>query len=304
MDSQLNRSHAPRLRTFEPSQLAAAYKECETLAHSHYENFPVASKLLPKHLRPAVAVIYTFARRADDIADEGQLASTDRLTKLAQYRTELRALEQGQISHTPLFIALADVISRHALPIQLFHDLLTAFEHDVNVQRYADQEEVLSYCSYSANPVGRLMLHLFRQVTPINLEQSDAICTALQLINFLQDMSQDYHEMGRIYLPESLLRRFGVEERHFRDRITDDGMRQCFAVAVAQARALMIQGAPLAWSIKGRLGWELRFIVSGGLRILSSLATLRDDVFSRPRLELADWLKIGLIALRMSPPRE
>ena len=110
--------------------------------------------------------------------------------------------------------------------------------------------------------------------------------------------------MGRIYLPESLLRRFGVEERHFRDRITDDGMRQCFAVAVAQARALMIQGAPLAWSIKGRLGWELRFIVSGGLRILSSLATLRDDVFSRPRLELADWLKIGLIALRMSPPRE
>lgn len=304
MDSQVSRRSVPRLQTVESARLAAAYKECEALAHSHYENFPVASKLMPKHLRPAVAVIYTFARRADDIADEGLLTSAERLSQLGQYRTELRNLEQQQISDVPLFIALADVIARHALPIQLFHDLLTAFEHDVNVQRYADQEEVLKYCSYSANPVGRLMLHLFRQATPKNLEQSDAICTALQLINFLQDMSQDYHEMGRIYLPESLLRRFGVEERHFRDRITDDGMRQCFAIAVAQARALMIEGAPLAWSINGRFGWELRFIVSGGLRVLTSLGTLRDDVFSRPRLELADWLKIGLTAVRIRPPSE
>lgn len=304
MDPRLSRRHKPRLGSAEPQEIGRAYAECLALARSHYENFPVASKLLPKNVRPAVAVIYAFARRADDIADEGDLPAAERLAQLATFRAGIDALANHEPVSEPLFLALADVTSRYELPLQLFRDLLTAFEQDVVKKRYANAEEVLDYCAHSANPVGRLMLHLFNQATPRNLARSDAICTALQLINFLQDMAQDYHEMGRIYLPENLMDHFGVSERHFHDRVTDLPMQRAFAAAVTQARTLMLQGAPLAWDIPGRFGWELRAIVSGGLCVLDQLAALNDDVFSRPRREWRDWVKIAGMTLKKSAPEK
>lgn len=302
MDTGLSKALNLAATPYSPETLASAYDACLALAQSHYENFPVASILLPKNVRPAVAVIYTFARRADDYADEGDLPTTKRLAQLAKFRAEIDGLSQGKASTEPLFIALADVVAHYHLPLQLFRDLLTAFEQDVTKKRYADSADVLTYCAHSANPVGRLMLHLFNQTSPRNLADSDAICSALQLINFLQDMAQDYHEMDRIYLPLDLLQASSVSEHHFRDRITDTAMRNAYSTAVKQARALMLQGAPLAWNVSGRFGWELRAIVSGGLSILDQCEKQHDDVFSRPRRRWRDWLKIVTTLLRSNPP--
>ncbi|MDE2585656.1 MAG: squalene synthase HpnC, partial [Betaproteobacteria bacterium] len=175
----------------------------------HYENFPVASLLLPAHLRRPVEVIYWFARSADDIADEGDASPAERLAALAAYNAELDRIDAGTTPETPLFQALAPIMAVHRLPIELFRDLLSAFAQDVTVKRYADYASLLDYCRRSADPVGRLLLHLFEVATPDNLRRSDAICTALQLINFWQDIAVDWQK-GRVYLPQEDLVRFGV----------------------------------------------------------------------------------------------
>jgi len=183
------------------------------MAVDHYENFPVASVLLPKRLRRPVEIIYHFARQADDFADEGDIPNDERLAKLDAFRAELRRIEANEAPQTPLFIDVASIVSEFQLPPQLFHDLLDAFSQDVVKKRYADFDEVLDYCRRSANPVGRLLLHLYEEATPQNLIYSDQICTALQLINFWQDVKKDY-AITRIYLPQDEMARHGVRGMH------------------------------------------------------------------------------------------
>ena len=271
----------------------------------HYENFPVASLLLPRPLRPAVQAIYAFARSADDLADEGDALPPQRLAALHAYDDALQRLADGipQDIAPQLFANLADAIATWNLPMQPFHDLLSAFCQDVTTTRYADFPALSDYCSRSANPVGRLMLHLYCRPTctptPQNLRDADAICTALQLTNFLQDVGIDWQK-GRIYLPLDDLARFGVEPAQIAAGRVDAGFRSLMAFEVERTRALMQSGAPLALRLPGRIGWELRLVVQGGLRILARIEHAGFDVFrQRPVLGPRDWLAIGGAALRM-----
>jgi len=260
----------------------------------HYENFPVASLLLPAHLRRPVEVIYRFARSADDIADEGQCSDEERLAGLAAYNAELDRIEAGTTPETPLFQDLGPIIVAHDLPLQLFRDLLSAFAQDVTVKRYQDYPTLLDYCHRSANPVGRLLLHLFEEATPENLERSDAICTALQLINFWQDVAVDW-EKQRVYLPQEDLQRFALTDAAIATQPSSDAWQALMAFQVDRTRELMLTGAPLARDLPGRFGWEIRLTVEGGLRILERIAQVQGDVFRhRPVLGKTDWLLLLL----------
>ena len=269
--------------------LPAAYQHCRQVAATHYENFPVASHLLPNRLRDPVSVIYAFARTADDFADEGYYNSTERLRLLADYNAQLQYLMDRKPVTDPVFIALGDVIQRYGLPITLFKDLLSAFTQDVTQTRYASFSDVLDYCQWSANPVGRLLLYLYGYVSPTKLALSDHICTALQLINFLQDLTQDFDEHNRIYLPQDEMQRYGINESHLRDRISDAAMQKLIQLQIQRTSALLLAGAPLGNQLPGRIGLELRLIVQGGMRILQKLHHNDCDVFRRPRLRKADY---------------
>lgn len=256
----------------------------------HYENFPVASILMPKRLRKPVAAIYHFARTADDIADEGELDEYDRLCQLDEFRNELNGIAEQQVPLTALFQKLSVEIAQHALPMQPFYDLLDAFSQDVTQNRYDDFDQLQDYCRRSANPVGILMLHLYEEATPVNLAYSDAICTALQLINFWQDMTKDY-AIGRIYLPLDEMAQFGVTENHIAQQICDDTWRALMKFQVDRVRSLMMQGAPLGSILTGRIGLEMRMIIAGGLRILDKLEANDFDMFrKRPVLKPFDWV--------------
>lgn len=271
--------------------LGRAYRQCLDRARRHYENFPVASRLLPARLRAPVAAIYAFARMADDIADEGDLDAATRLRLLDDCARRLDSLDDpATAGDDPVFLALADTIQRHRLPVNLLHDLLRAFRMDVTKKRYASFEELMSYCRYSANPIGRLLLRLYGRDGEDDLSRSDALCSALQLINFLQDMAQDYAENGRIYLPQDDMARCGVTERTIAERRTDAAMRALVALQLERIRVLLARGAPLAWRLPGRLGLELRLTLFGAVRVVHKLASERGDVFRRPRLGPHDWL--------------
>ncbi|GGC59961.1 squalene synthase HpnC [Undibacterium terreum] len=265
----------------------------------HYENFPVASVLLPARLRPAVESIYAFARTADDIADEGDALAAQRLAELSRFEHELDQLEQGIQSESGLFRSLAATIEEHRLPVQPFRDLLSAFKQDVVTTRYADFDDLLDYCRRSANPVGALMLHLYRCATPEDLLQSDAICSALQLINFWQDVAIDWKKQ-RIYIPQEDLQRFQLGEQHIAAARTDEAWQQMMRFQTARARAMLMQGSPLAKKLPGRIGWELRLVVQGGLRILEKIDKVNGNVFTqRPKLVKSDWLLLLWRAARM-----
>ena len=278
--------------------LQNAYAECLAMANSHYENFPVASHLLPKHLRQPIAVVYAFARRADDFADEGDLSNEERLAALDDFGDKLDLIEQNQFVDDTTFIALADVIKQHEMPVSLFHDLLTAFKMDVTKKRYANFGEVIEYCRYSANPVGRLLLYLNKATSEENLGYSDAICTALQLTNFLQDISQDLEESDRIYLPQDEMEQCGVSEDDIRKKVTNAATRKLIEFQIRRTLKLMQAGAPLGKVLKGRMGLELRMTVMGGSRILYKLNQQYDDVFSRPRLSKWDMIWMLWKAIR------
>jgi squalene synthase HpnC len=280
-----------------PHKIEESYLYCEQLARSHYENFPVASRLLPASMRRPIAVIYAFARTADDYADEGNHSKEQRLALLEGYSDKLRQLESSGTADDPLFTALADVIARHQLPLQLFHDLLSAFSQDVTKKRYTDFHELIDYCRRSANPVGRLLLHLSGNDSEENLQLSDHICSALQLINFYQDLAQDFDENGRIYIPEDELQQFGITEEHFIKRSCEKEMVELLRFQVERAAKLMRQGAPLGKKLKGRFGLEIRFIIGGGMAIIERLQQNVEAPFSRPRLRKRDWLRVVLRAL-------
>jgi phytoene synthase len=259
------------------------------MAVSHYENFPVASVLLPPRFRHPVALIYRFAREADDFADEGSAPDAARLEQLRHFGDQLRRIERGAAPDIAWFSELADVIRDHGLPVGLFHDLLSAFSQDVTTRRYADFAAVRDYCRRSADPVGRLLLHLFGSATAENLERSDLICSGLQLVNFWQDVRIDYAK-DRIYLPRDEMARHGVTEAHVAERRCDGAWRALLGFQAERARAMLLKGAPLGRALPGRIGLEIRATVQGGLRILEKIESARYDVFrERPVLKWFDW---------------
>ena len=268
-------------------------------AIDHYENFPVASWLCPPRLRPPIAAIYHFARTADDLADEGEAAPAQRLAELAAYRADLHAIARGTPPSgrwSAVFQPLAAQMTAFALPLQPFDDLLSAFEQDVAFTHdgaaYADWPALLDYCRRSANPVGRLLLHLYGVTDEQALQESDAICTALQLINFWQDLSVDIPR-GRYYLPLAECAAHGIDisepGRDFPALQPDEKTARLIAACTHQASASMQEGLQLVHRIPGRAGWELRAVVQGASRVLAKVVALGGDALhTRPRLTRAD----------------
>ena len=268
----------------------------------HYENFPVASWLCPPQLRAPIVAIYRFARAADDIADEGDAAPDARLADLAAFRADLLAIAAGR---TPsprwpeVFGPLAAQLARHRLPVPLLADLLDAFAQDAAQTRYAERSQLLDYCRRSANPIGRLLLHLYGIDDTAALARSDAICSALQLANFWQDLGVDAAR-GRVYVPSADAHRHGVSIDDLLARRDDARVRALVADLVAWARELMLSGAPLVDTIGGRAGWELRFVVQGGLRVLEKIDRLGGaTLLIRPSIGAADGPVLAWRALTM-----
>ncbi len=265
---------------------------------SHYENFPVASLLLPRRLRQPVRTLYAFARQADDFADEGEWSAATRLERLNAFHRQLAQISRGKVTETQLFRDLALTISDYALPLQPFYDLLDAFRQDVTQNRYASIIDIMDYCRRSANPVGVLLLHLYEAATPRHLAYSNAICSSLQLINFLQDIAADFAK-GRIYLPQDEMARFGVSEAHIARRQITGGWQQLMRSQIERARKLLQAGAPLGKALPGRIGLELRMIIMGGETILRKLHRSNGDVFNqRPVLKPTDWVAMLYRAAR------
>ena len=268
----------------------------------HYENFPVASFLCPPRLRPAVAAIYWFARTADDIADEGDASAEERLADLAAYRADLMAVASDQPALSRwagVFDNLRPVIRQFDLPVNLLEDLLSAFQQDVVKQRYASDAELMDYCRRSANPVGRLLLHLYGVTDAQSLAQSDCICSALQLINFWQDLSIDIPR-GRIYLPADAWQRHGVTEAQLLALEDTPAAINLVAACARSAWATMLKGSELPKKVPGRAGWELRLVVQGGLRILDKIEALGFNTLkTRPKLGRWDFVVMAWRALWM-----
>ena len=277
---------------------------------AHYENFPVASLLCPAHLRAPIAAIYQFARTADDMADEGDATVDERLADLAAYQADLKnaANELSVSSRWPqVFAHLAATIRQHQLPVQLLDDLINAFVQDTRKTAegsgYANDAELLDYCRRSANPVGRLLLHLYGVNEDLALQRSDAICSALQLINFWQDLSVDLPR-GRFYLPADELAPYGLTQADLQTAARTcqqpQSATQLIAARAHSARALMLFGSQLVHQVPGRAGWELRLVVQGGLRILDRIAALNyATLVQRPTLRKWDYVVMAWRALWM-----
>jgi squalene synthase HpnC len=249
--------------------LTEAYDWCQRLASSHYENFPVASRLLPRSVRPHVAAVYAFARIADDIADEPGPEQSERLELLEKWSDGLQRSYRGEADH-PVFVALAETVSRHRIPIELLLDLLSAFRQDVTVHRYETFGDLLDYCRRSANPVGRIVLRLFGHADADLDRDSDAICTALQLTNFWQDVRTDA-ERGRMYIPREDLRRFNCREDLILRGTMTEPFSKTLAFEVDRTRALFHRGTLLPESLRQPLRIELRLTWLGGMRILDKI---------------------------------
>jgi squalene synthase HpnC len=273
--------------------IGEAYLVCQRLARTHYENFPVASWLLPRQMRPHVAAIYAFARTADDFADEGSLPADTRLARLDDWLARLRSCAtqpapDGGSEADAIFTALAGTIRECALPTGLFEDLLSAFRQDVTTTRYQSWPDLLDYCRRSANPVGRLVLRVAGHDDEQLDRASDAVCTALQLTNFWQDVERDWRN-GRLYVPLSDLRAAGAraEDLELR-RLTADWQR-VLSLMTDRTRALYEEGRRVCDGVGGRLKFELRLTWLGGRRILDTLERNRFDVFTkRPTLGAGD----------------
>lgn len=275
-------------------------------ANQHYENFPVASIFLPKHLRKPVSLIYQFARQADDFADEGDMTIEQRLAAINDYRDELTLLQAYIKPKTAFFSTLGAMVNESKLTYTPFFDLLDAFSQDVTKTRYLNFKEVLDYCERSANPVGRLMLALYGQSNQQNIYFSDHICTALQIINFLQDIAIDFGKnegKQRIYLCQDELIEHNISEHEIAQFVAqtttvDEKWQQFMYFNCHRAIDLMQTGKPLGLTLKGRIGFELRMMIAGGERIIAKINAVNGDVFKRrPTLHLGDWLIIFFKAL-------
>ena len=258
----------------------------------HYENFPVASIILPVHLRGPIETIYRFARSADDIADSEDLPSEFKRDRLTFFRSELKKIECDEPTLTPLFSELGGLIVRHELPISLFFQLLDAFERDLTVHRYENFNQLQDYCAHSANPIGRLLLHLFGHTNEEYFKWSDSICTSLQIINFLQDIKDDY-DLGRIYLPKDEMDSFGVTENHIKHETFDVNWLNFMSFQLERARQYLHDGTELYKKLPGRMGIEIKTIVKSGLQVLTKLDASRGNVFvTNHQINPLDLIKI------------
>ncbi len=290
--------------TFEQKK-QKAYQHCTAIAKNHYENFPIASSLLKKQLHVPISVIYAFARTADDLADEGTANKQERLDSLDAYTHELNQIasilshqsEQTKsnfihLSRNPIFTALAQVIYDFNIPIKLFYDLINAFKQDVDTLRYQNFDEILDYCRLSANPVGRILLHLNKSATSKNLIYSDAICTGLQLINFYQDIAQDMDENNRLYLPLDEMTNYHVSINDIKNHHNNEQTQSLIQWQLQRTRMLYESGKPLCTNLSGRFAIEIRMIYTGGRLILDKLEQNTTSIYLRPRLNKKDKLKI------------
>jgi len=269
----------------------------DPVAVDHYENFPVASILLPPRLRRPIALIYRFARESDDFADEGDAPDAQRLAQIAGFSRELERIERGEPPAIPWFGDLAAVIREHDLPLAAFHDLLSAFAQDVAKKRYANYTEVLDYCHRSADPIGRLLLVLYGAATEQNLQYSNAICTSLQLINFWQDVAIDWQK-NRIYFPQDEMQQHAITEAQIAGADSSGAWPSFMEFQINRTRDLLYSGKPLGRILKGRIGLEMRMIIAGGDRILTKIAAVQGDVFRRrPILKKPDWALMLLKSL-------
>jgi squalene synthase HpnC len=273
--------------------LDAAYAACLRLAREHYENFPVASQLIPPRMRPHIAAIYAFARTADDIADEPGMPDDERIRRLEDWGARLdRSVsgveESAADPSSAIFVALSATIRECRLQVPLFHDLLSAFRQDVVRKRYATWDEVLDYCRRSANPVGRLVLGVAGRLTPELGARSDDVCTALQLANFWQDMGRDWQN-GRLYVPEADRIAAGAREQDLDAAHLTPAWKRVMNEMVRRTRVLFESGRPVCDGVDGRLRWELRLTWLGGSRILDRIEAAGYDVLhDRPKLGAAD----------------
>jgi len=273
-----------------------AFRHCERIAKEHYENFPVASLAVPRHLRRYVWTVYAFARIADDFADEGSQTPAWRLEELDSWERRMDEALAGR-PVGPVFVALRETVVRTSLPVQPLRDLLAAFRMDVTTARRQTFDEVLDYCRCSANPVGRLVLHLFGAANPAAAARSDDICTALQLTNFWQDIAVDLQK-DRVYLPLDDLARFGYTEQDLRTPVLDERFRKLMKFQVGRTRSLFLRGRPLLDMVRGRLRFELDLTWRGGMAILAALERSGYDMFrSRPAVGRTDRLRILAAAI-------
>lgn len=278
-----------------PWTLESAYRWCERMATSHYENFPVASRFVPAHLRPNVWAIYAFARTADDFSDEPRFAGRRR-EALDAWENLLEACYHQELQH-PVFLALRDTVRRHNVPITPLKALLTAFRMDLTKHRYASFAELRSYCVHSANPVGQLVLYIHGHHEPELHRFSDEICTALQIANFLQDVSVDTPK-GRCYLPEEDLVHFGVSFADIQAAKSTPEFKDLMRYSVARTRAIFERGRPLIRRVSPGLSMELEATWRGGMRILDRIEEIDFDVLHRrPTLDKRDFADIALRSL-------
>lgn len=277
-------------------EVREAFEHCLVIAREHYENFPVASRLLPAERRPYVAAIYAFARAADDMADEGDLAPAERLRRLDQWDALLDGAYAGTASH-PVFLALGETAARFGIPRELFGDLLAAFRADARQQRYASFDELLGYCRHSANPIGRLVLLVFDDFRDRTATLSDAICTGLQLANFWQDLSVDLRR-GRLYLPLDDLERFGYTEKDLSAGRGDERFTRLLTEQIRRARERFYAGKPLVQEVSRALRMEVLLTWHGGMAILEEVEREGANVLTRrPVLSPLRKLSIALAAL-------
>jgi squalene synthase HpnC len=278
-----------------PTAATLTLETAVALATQHYENFPIASYFLPRKIRKVVTLIYAFARTADDIADEGDLSDLTRLTLLEQFNVYLRQLQKGESVTQPFFQELGQAITEYGLSYAPFFHLITAFKQDVQIKRYPTFKAVLRYCHYSANPVGTLLLELTKQATPLNLRYSHALCTSLQLINFLQDIRSDYCERDRIYLPQRDFCVYQVPEIALHSPVHKENLERLLLVQCKRAENLLRKSMPLCKNVSGGLKWQLSFTIQAALAVLKKLQKRTDPLFC-PRLAWYDWLIISLKA--------
>ena len=275
---------------------ADSFEYCEKVAHDHYENFPVASRFIPADKRKYLAAIYAFSRTADDYADEPGYTAAERIESINRWEQRLNDCYNGEASH-PIFVALGETVERFQIPLDLFQNLLHAFRSDVTTHRYATFEQVLEYCTYSANPVGRLVLLLFNYRSELMMMHSDNICTALQLTNFWQDVSVDL-EKDRLYLPKEDLDQFGVSEDEIFGRLPSTRFRKLISFEVARTERLFREGKPLLQEVGRDLRFELKLTWNGGMNILGKVKSQGFDVFQkRPRLSTLDKMRLFLRTL-------
>ncbi|MFV1982903.1 MAG: squalene synthase HpnC [Thiohalomonadales bacterium] len=269
-------------------KIQLSYLFCLNIVKNYHKNFPVTAWLLPANIRKPITAIYAFAKTADDVANDGIASTNDRLQQLDKMAQKLDKIRYGKTIDESIFIALSDTIEKFDLPVSLLHDLLTAFRMDVTIHRYQSFESLLNYCKYSANPIGQLLLHLFNSVTVQNIAYSDAVCSALQIINFLRNIERDYKKQNRIYLPIDDMQKYHISESDIKNKTQLTELRQLINSLLSQVQKMLDFGKPIGAVLPGRVGFEIKLTVVSANRIIQDISSNQTDVFTRTKLKWQD----------------